>query len=95
MKLEDEKLIGKKEYYYNNSDDDYNKINMNRITIPVLSIIAENDTLVSPMSSLAIDDNISSKEKVFFKHPCGHVSLCISDKTHQELWPKVSNWIKS
>ena len=47
------------------------------------------------MSSLAIDDNISSKEKVFFKHPGGHVSLCISDKTHQELWPKVSNWIKS
>ena len=95
MKLEDEKLIGKKEYYYNNSDDDYNKINMNRITIPVLSIIAENDTLVSPMSSLAIDDNISSKEKVFFKHPGGHISLCISDKAHQELWPKVSNWIKS
>jgi polyhydroxyalkanoate synthase subunit PhaC len=95
MKLEDEKLIGKKEYDYNNSNDDYNKINMNRIAIPVLSIIAENDTLVSPMSSLAIDDNISSKEKVFFKHPGGHVSLCISDKAHQELWPKVSNWIKS
>jgi polyhydroxyalkanoate synthase subunit PhaC len=95
MKLEDEKLIGKKEYDYNNSNDDYNKINMNRIAIPVLSIIAENDTLVSPMSSLAIDDNISSKEKVFFKHPGGHVSLCISEKAHQELWPKVSNWIKS
>jgi hypothetical protein len=47
------------------------------------------------MSSLAINDNISSKEKKVFMHPGGHVSLCISDEAHKELWPKVANWIKS
>ena len=35
------------------------------------------------------------KEKEVFKHPGGHVSLCISDQSHTELWPKVANWIKS
>lgn len=91
MKLvEDEKLLEKEE-----KKDDKNKININKITIPVLSIIAEKDDLVSPLSSLAIDDYISSKEKKVFKHPGGHVSLCISDTAHKDLWPNVSNWIKS
>ena len=76
-------------------NDVNNKININRITVPVLSIIAEKDDLVSPMSSLAITDYISSKEKTVFKHPGGHVSLCISNEAHKELWPKVSRWIKS
>ena len=71
-----------------------NKVNLNRITIPVLSIIAEKDNLVSPMSSLPIDGYISSKEKKVYKHSGGHVSLCISEKAHKELWPKVANWIK-
>ena len=91
MKLEEEKLSLEKEEKENGN----NKININKITIPVLSIIAEEDNLVSPMSSLAINDNISSKEKKIFKHPGGHVSLCISDGAHKELWPKVANWIKS
>jgi len=72
-----------------------NKIDINKITMPILSIIAEKDDLVSPMSSLAINDNISSKEKKVFKLPGGHVSLCISDEAHKELWPKVANWIRS
>ena len=86
MKLEDEKL---------EKEDGNTKINLNKITIPVLSIIAEKDNLVSPISSLAINDNISSKEKKVFMHPGGHVSLCISNEAHKELWPKVANWIKS
>jgi polyhydroxyalkanoate synthase subunit PhaC len=92
MKLEDEKLAKEEK----EKDKDYtNKINLNRITIPVLSIMAEKDNLVSPMSSIAIDGYISSKEKEVFTHPGGHVSLCISEKAHKELWPKVANWIKS
>ena len=89
MKLEDQKQSSKEG---NNND---NLININRITIPVLSIIAEKDDLVSPISSLVINDYISSKEKEVFRYPGGHVSLCISDTAHKELWPKVANWIKS
>jgi polyhydroxyalkanoate synthase subunit PhaC len=88
MKLEDQKPAKEG----NNND---NLIDLNRITVPVLSIIAEKDDLVSHMSSLVINDYISSKEKEVFKHPGGHVSLCISNQAHTELWPKVANWIKS
>jgi polyhydroxyalkanoate synthase subunit PhaC len=88
MKLEDQKPAKE-----DNTND--NLININRITIPVLSIIAEKDDIVSPVSSLAIDYYILSKEKKIFKHPGGHVSLCISDQAHKELWPKAANWIRS
>lgn len=88
MKVEDEKVAKE-----DNNDD--NKINIDKITIPILSIIAEKDNLVSPMSSLAIDESISSRKKEVFKHHGGHVSLCISDRAHKELWPKVANWTKS
>jgi polyhydroxyalkanoate synthase len=89
MKLDEKVAKEEKE------DSNDNKININRITIPVLSIIAEKDDLVSPMSSLAIDDYLASHEKKVLRHPGGHISLCISDQAHKELWPKVSNWIKS
>ena len=90
MKL-DERKIAKEE----KEDSNDNKININRITIPVLSIIAEKDDLVSPMSSLAINDYLASLEKKVLRHPGGHISLCISDQAHKALWPKLSNWIKS
>jgi polyhydroxyalkanoate synthase subunit PhaC len=91
MKLEDEKLNLEKEEKENCN----NKIDISKITIPVLSIIAEKDDLVTLMSSFAINDYISSKEKKVFKHLGGHVSLCISNEAHKELWPKAANWIKS
>jgi hypothetical protein len=47
------------------------------------------------MSSPAINDYMSSKENKAFNHHGRHVSLCISDQDHKELWPKVDNWIKS
>jgi polyhydroxyalkanoate synthase len=88
MKLENQKPAKE------GNDNNDNLININRITIPVLSIIAEKDDLVSPISSLAINNYISSKETETFTHPGGHVSLCISDQAHKELWPKVADWIR-
>ncbi len=91
MRLEDNQtILGK-----GNGEENNNLIKINRITIPILSIIAENDTLVSPMSSLAINDHVASQEKKVIKHDGGYVSLCISENAHKEVWPRVASWIKS
>ena len=47
------------------------------------------------ISITSITDYITSKEKTVFKHPGGHVSLCISNEAHKELSSKVTRWIKS
>jgi polyhydroxyalkanoate synthase len=65
------------------------------ITMPVLSVIAQQDDLVSPASSLAINDYISSKDKSILENPGGHVALCISNTAHKKLWPEVAKWLLS
>jgi len=68
---------------------------LSKITMPVLTIIAEKDDLVSPASSLAINDHISSKDKSVLQNPGGHVALCISGTAHKKLWPDVAKWLFS
>jgi poly[(R)-3-hydroxyalkanoate] polymerase subunit PhaC len=65
------------------------------ITMPVLSVIAKQDDLVSPASSLAINDHIASKDKSVLENPGGHVALCISNTAHKKLWPDVAKWLLS
>jgi polyhydroxyalkanoate synthase len=61
----------------------------------VLTIVAEKDDLVSPTSSIAINDHISSKDKSILENPGGHVALCISNTAHKKLWPEVAKWLLS
>jgi polyhydroxyalkanoate synthase len=71
------------------------KIDLRKIFVPILSIFAEKDDLVSPASSLAVNDHISSKDKSVLKNPGGHVALCISSNAHKNLWPEVAKWLLS
>jgi polyhydroxyalkanoate synthase subunit PhaC len=65
------------------------------ITMPVLSVIAQQDDLVSPASSIAINDHVPSKDKSILENPGGHVALCISNTAHEKLWPEVAKWLMS
>lgn len=76
-------------------DSKKQKVDLKKISVPVLSIIAENDDLVTPDSSAAINDHISSKDKSVLKNPEGHVELCISSNAHRKLWPEVTKWLLS
>lgn len=70
-------------------------IDLKKISVPVLTIVAEKDDLVSPTSSIAINDHISSKDKSILENPGGHVALCISNTAHKKLWPEVAKWLLS
>lgn len=71
------------------------KIDLNKITLPVLNIVGTKDDLVPPRSSLQVNEKINSNDKKTIKFPTGHVGLCITQKAHQELWPQVGNWLSS
>ena len=68
-------------------------INLQQISVPLMTLIAEDDDLVSPEASISVNDYVSSKEKSVLRNPGGHVALCISVTAHKELWPKVAKWI--
>lgn len=71
------------------------KIDLRKITVPLLTIVAERDDIISLESALAVNDCASSKEKARLTNPGGYVALCISDTAHKKLWPEVAKWILS
>jgi polyhydroxyalkanoate synthase subunit PhaC len=79
----------------NKMNVDGNIIDLKKITAPILTIVAENDDLVSPESTLAIKDYVSSKDKASLTIAGGHVGLCISKMAHEKLWPEAAKWILS
>ncbi len=72
---------------------DGKRVDLKSIDLPLLTIIAENDDLTAPASTLAVNDHTSSSEKRVMSIPGGHVGLCISSIAHKRLWPSVARWV--
>jgi polyhydroxyalkanoate synthase subunit PhaC len=70
-------------------------IDLRKITVPLLTIVAQDDDLVPPESALAIKDYVSSKDKESLQIVGGHVGLCTSRMAHEKLWPEAAKWILS
>ncbi|MGN6629082.1 MAG: alpha/beta fold hydrolase, partial [Candidatus Nitrosocosmicus sp.] len=66
------------------------------IHMPILTIVSDNDDLVSAESSLEVNNYVSSKKKRILRVPGGgHVGLCIGKTAHEKIWPKAAEWILS
>ncbi len=68
-------------------------VDLSKIDIPLLNIIAEIDHLVSPDSSKALNYVVSSKDKRIMIFPTGHIGLCTSSYSQKVVWPKVGEWL--
>ena len=68
-------------------------VHLKDIKCPVLNLIAENDHLVPPASSIVFNDLISSKDKKTVVFPAGHIGLSVSGKSLKALWPEAADWI--
>ena len=75
--------------------DDPNIIDLSKIRVPLLNIVAEEDHLVAPASSSALNDLVSSKDKRLMRFHTGHVGLIASSYSQNNVLPKVGQWIKS
>lgn len=69
-------------------------VSLREIDIPLFVAVAEKDDLVSPASTLAVNQYISSTDKSQICISGGHVGLCISKVAHEKLWPEIAKWIK-
>ncbi len=70
------------------------KVDLKNITMPVLTIYAELDTLVPPVSAKAMTKYVGSKDVQELTYPVGHIGMFVSGKTQKTLAPKISEWIK-
>ncbi len=70
------------------------RVDLEKITMPVLTIVGDYDTLVPPESSLPFNEKVGSKDTTVMRAPVGHIGLSVSSKTHKGMWCNVADWIK-
>ena len=71
-----------------------NLVDLSRINVPLLNIVAEEDHLVSPQCSVALNDSVSSVDKRLMHFHTGHVGLIASSYSQNNVLPKVGQWLR-
>ena len=71
-----------------------NIIDLSKILVPLLNIVAEEDHLVSPQCSVALNDSVSSLDKRLMHFHTGHVGLIASSYSQNNVLPKVGQWLR-
>jgi polyhydroxyalkanoate synthase len=70
-------------------------IDLSRIKVPLLNIVADEDHLVSPQCSAPLNDMVSSTDKRLMRFHTGHVGLIASLYSQNNVLPKVGQWLKA
>jgi polyhydroxyalkanoate synthase len=70
------------------------RVDLNNITMPLLSLVATYDHLVPPESSRGFNDLCPSKDKKMMEFPTGHIGLSVSSAIHKKMWPEVALWLE-
>jgi polyhydroxyalkanoate synthase len=70
------------------------RVDLKAIRMPVLNIYAEEDHLVPPASSLALEKYVGTKDYTVLSYPVGHIGMYVSGKVQKELPPAIAGWLK-
>jgi polyhydroxyalkanoate synthase len=68
-------------------------VDLSKIDCPLLMLVADQDHLVAPQSTLALQSHVSSKDIRTMSINAGHIGLAVSSKAHRQLWPEAAMWI--
>jgi len=72
---------------------DTQRVDLRRITCPVLNLVAQHDHLVPPSQSLSFNDAVAARDRKSINFPAGHIGMAVSSRAHRELWPQVCDWL--
>lgn len=69
------------------------RVDMSRITMPILVIVASKDHIVPPESSIPLLEAVPSRDKRLIVVDKGHIGLTVSRSSHAKVWPEVVSWL--
>jgi polyhydroxyalkanoate synthase len=78
----------------NKMELDGKRIDLKKITMPVLNIYAKYDHLVPPEACEFLTKKIGSRDKEDVCLDTGHIGIYVSSKTQKEFAPKIISWLK-
>ncbi|MFN6473832.1 MAG: class III poly(R)-hydroxyalkanoic acid synthase subunit PhaC [Nostoc sp. SerVER01] len=71
------------------------RVDLGNIRIPILNLYAEEDHLVLPASSLALEKYIGSVDYTVRSFSVGHIGIYVSSKVQKDLPPTIVDWLKA
>jgi polyhydroxyalkanoate synthase len=69
-------------------------VDLRKVQLPVLNVYAEQDHLVPPASSIALQRHIGSSDYTLRSFPVGHIGMYVSGKVQRDLPPLIAGWLK-
>ena len=69
------------------------RVELERLTMPILNVYAENDHLVPPAASLALGNHIGNSDYTVLGFPGGHIGLYVSTRAHEVLPRAIDEWL--
>jgi polyhydroxyalkanoate synthase len=69
------------------------RVDLGRITCPLLVLSAENDHLVDPTAAEGILPHVGSQDVQAMRIDAGHVGLVVGGKAQKTLWPEATRWL--
>ncbi len=69
------------------------RIDLRRITCPLLLLTAKNDHLVAPSSTEGIRPHVGTQDVESIGIDAGHVGLVVGSKAQRTLWPAATRWL--
>jgi polyhydroxyalkanoate synthase subunit PhaC len=70
-------------------------VDLGRITVPLLHVIAEHDHIVPRECAAPLVQKVSSHDKTELMLPGGHVSLVAGPNAVKRMWPALDQWLGS
>ena len=68
------------------------RVDLGRITCPVLLLTAKNDHLVAPEATEGIRPHLGGRDVTSMGISAGHVGLVVGAKAHAKFWPEATRW---
>jgi polyhydroxyalkanoate synthase len=70
------------------------RVDLKKVTMPVLNIFAEEDHIIPPKSSQALRRQVGTKDYTELALPGGHVGVFVSGKSQGILGKSIFGWLK-
>ncbi|MBE9007967.1 class III poly(R)-hydroxyalkanoic acid synthase subunit PhaC [Fortiea sp. LEGE XX443] len=71
------------------------RVDLSNICIPILNIYAEQDHIVLPASSLALEKYVASNDYTVRSFPVGHIGMYVSSRVQKDLPATIFDWLKA
>jgi polyhydroxyalkanoate synthase len=72
---------------------DGRRVDLAKVTMPVLNIFAQQDHLVPPSASVPLGGYVGSKDYTELSFPGGHIGIYVSGKAQKEVTPALGAWL--